>query len=116
LFGNIADSRSIIIVGVGPFISSSLAHRLASQGWKIALLSRSQDKLDALAKTLKDKYPDVTVVTHAVDAGDVNAFLHALSESKAELCSVDVLCYNAARVGKLFKRVRGVQRLSALEI
>ena len=94
------DSRSIIIVGVGPLISSSLAHRLAAQGWKIALLSRSQDKLDALAKALKDKHPDVTVVTHVVDAGDANAFLHALSETKAELRSVDVLCYNAARVGK----------------
>jgi short-subunit dehydrogenase len=110
------DSRSAIIVGVGPFISSSLAHRLAAQGWKIALLSRSQDKLDALAKDLKDKHGDVTVVTHAVDAGDVNAFLHALSETKAELSSVDVLCYNAARVGKLSKRVHAVQGLSALEI
>jgi len=95
-----ADSRSVIIVGVGPLISSSLAHRLAALGWKIALLSRSQDKLDALAKALKDKHPDVTVVTHVVDAGDVNVFLHALSETKTELGSVDALCYNAARVGK----------------
>ena len=97
-------------------MSSSLAHRLAAQGWKIALLSRSQDKLDALAKALKDKHPDVTVVTHAVDAGDVNALLHSLSETKAELTSIDVLCYNAARVGKLSKRVHVVQGLSALEI
>ena len=95
-----ADSRSVIIVGVGPLISSSLAHRLAALGWKIALLSRSQDKLDALAKALKDKHPDVTVVTHVVDAGDANVFLHALSETKAKLGSVDALCYNAARVGK----------------
>src|ERR1700733_1244725 len=108
------DSRSAIIVGVGPFISSSLAHRLAAQGWKIALLSRSQDKLDALTKALKDKHPDVTVVTHAVDAGDVNAFLHALSETKAELSSVDVLCYNAARVGELFEEVHDCSRIERI--
>jgi short-subunit dehydrogenase len=94
------NSRSIIIVGVGPFISYSLAYKLAAQGWSMALLSRSQEKLDTLAKALKDKHPNASIVTEAVDAGDTNAFLKALSKAKKELGSVDVLCYNAARVGK----------------
>lgn len=96
------DSRSIIIVGVGPFISYSLANKLAAQGWKLALLSRSQEKLDAVAEALKDKHQNAKIVTQAVNAGDANALLHALSRAKAELGSVDVLCYNAARVGKRF--------------
>ena len=100
-----ADSRSIIIVGVGPFISYSLAYKLAAQGWRIALLSRSQEKLDSLTKLLKDKYPKASIMTTAVDAGDTNAFLQALSRAKQELGSVDVLCYNAARVGKCFGRL-----------
>jgi short-subunit dehydrogenase len=94
------NSRSIIIVGVGPFISYSLAYKLAAQGWSMALLSRSQEKLDTLAKALKDKHPNASIVTEAVDAGDANAFLKALSKAKKELGSIDVLCYNAARVGK----------------
>lgn len=98
-----AESRSIIIVGVGPFISCSLAYRLAAQGWKIALLSRSPEKLDNLAKALKDKHPDARIVTDTVDAGDASVFSQALSKAKRELGSVDVLCYNAARVGEWFK-------------
>ena len=94
-----ADSRSIIIVGVGPFISSALAHRLAAQNWKIALLSRSQEKLETSAGALKDKHPNATILTETVDAGDSSGFSKALSRAKERLGSVDVLCYNAARVG-----------------
>jgi short-subunit dehydrogenase len=96
------DARSIVIVGVGPFISYSLASKLANEGWNIALLSRSQEKLDTLAKVLKNKHSNAKIVTKAVDAGDANALLQALSKVKTELGSVDVLCYNAARVGKWF--------------
>jgi short-subunit dehydrogenase len=94
------EPRSIIIVGVGPFISSSLAHRLATEGWNIALLSRSQDKLLALAEELdKHKAPNAKLVTKVVDAGDPPALLKALEECKNEMGAVDVICYNAAKVG-----------------
>jgi short-subunit dehydrogenase len=94
-------SRSIIIVGVGPFISTSLARRLAIEGWNIALLSRSQDKLLDLAEELsKHKTSDAKIFTKAVDAGNAAALLQALEESKSELGMVDVVCYNAARVGE----------------
>jgi len=97
---NIMDPRSIIIVGVGPFISTSLAHRLATEGWNIALLSRSQDKLLALAEEL-DKYKasNAKIITKVVDAGDSAALLKALEECKREMGAVDVVCYNAAKVG-----------------
>jgi short-subunit dehydrogenase len=75
-----ADSRSIIIVGVGPFISHSLAYRLAALGWKIALLSRSQEKLNTLAEALKNKHPNTSILTEVIDAGDANAFLQAVIE------------------------------------
>lgn len=94
-------SRSIIIVGVGPFISTSLARRLAIEGWNIALLSRSHDKLSTLAEELTEhKSTSAKIFTKAVDAGDAVALEEALEEAKRELGSVDVLCYNAARVGE----------------
>jgi len=94
------DSKTCIIAGVGPFISSSLARILVIQGWSIALISRSQGKLEALTKELQElKQSNAKVVTHEVDVGDSNGFLQALDTSKNELGSVDVLCYNAARVG-----------------
>lgn len=92
--------RSIIIVGVGPFMSTSLARRLVADGWNIALLSRSQDKLRSLAEELnKNKASNAKIITKAVDAGDAGALLRALEQAKSELGSVDVVCYNAARVG-----------------
>ena len=96
-----STSRSIIIVGVGPLISTSLARKLAVERWSIALLSRSHDKLRALAEELnKQKAANAKILVKAVDAGDAPALLQALEESKNELGSVDVVCYNAARVGK----------------
>lgn len=97
-----SGTRSIIIVGVGPFISTSLARRLAVEGWNIALLSRSHDKLRALAEELnKQKAENAKILVKAVDAGDAGALLQALEASKKELGSVDVVCYNAARVGRV---------------
>ena len=64
-----SSARSIIIVGVGPFISTSLARRLAVEGWNIALLSRSHDKLRALAEELnKQKAENAKILVKAVDA------------------------------------------------
>jgi NAD(P)-dependent dehydrogenase (short-subunit alcohol dehydrogenase family) len=95
------ESRSIIIVGVGPFISTSLARRLAKEGWNLALLSRSEDKVLALAEELtKHKSSNAKIFTKAVDAGDPASLVLALEESKNALGSVDVVCYNAARVGE----------------
>jgi hypothetical protein len=52
-----------------------LAHKLAAQGWKIALLSCSQEKLDNLAKVLKDKHRNASIVIDTVDVGDASAFM-----------------------------------------
>jgi short-subunit dehydrogenase len=94
------DAQSIIIVGVGPFISASLARRLASKGWNIALLSRSAETSSSLAKELKEASPNIRIITKSVDAGDAGALLEKLSEAKKELGQVDVVCYNAGRVGE----------------
>ena len=93
---------SVIIVGVGPFISMSLARRLAAAGWNVALLSRSQEKLNIFAAELeKTKKPGAKIVTRAVDAANPQELVQALEEIKQKLDAIDVLCYNAARVGKI---------------
>jgi NADP-dependent 3-hydroxy acid dehydrogenase YdfG len=94
------DAQSIIIVGAGPFISTSLARRLAIEGWNVALLSRSLENLLALAEDLdKHKASNAKLITKVVDAGDSPALLKALEECKNEMGAVDVVCYNAAKVG-----------------
>ena len=52
-----------LIIGVGDGLSASLARLLAREGYKLALASRSVEKLDALAKETKAKI-------HRCDASD----------------------------------------------
>ena len=93
---------SIIIVGVGPFVSLSLTRRLASLGWRIALISRSEEKLEMVAKAAKSAISssEAPIFCQIADAGDPAQLMKALDRSRETLGSVDCVLYNAARVGK----------------
>lgn len=94
-------NRHIIIVGAGPFISRSLTHYLASQNWRIVLISRTEQKLQAYAAETAQLHPSAPpVITRAADASDPSTLLSALDWAASQLGGkVDVLCYNAAVVG-----------------
>jgi NAD(P)-dependent dehydrogenase (short-subunit alcohol dehydrogenase family) len=97
----ISENRSIAIVGVGPSMSRSLALWLASLGWNIALISRSEENLAKLATEIRtvQKYPDAKVVYKAGDASDPSSLKTALDWSVEQFQSkLDVLNYNAAHV------------------
>ena len=46
-------SESVLIVGTGPGLSTSLARLCSSKGLKVALASRNVDKLNDLKKEIK---------------------------------------------------------------
>ena len=46
-------SESVLIVGIGPGLSSSLARLCFSKGLKVALASRNIEKLNDLKKEIK---------------------------------------------------------------
>jgi NAD(P)-dependent dehydrogenase (short-subunit alcohol dehydrogenase family) len=98
---SITPNRSIIIVGAGPFMSRSLSFWLASQDWKIVLISRSFENLDAYAEEITQKYPSSPkILTHVADVSDSQILISALDWAAEQLGgSVDVLAYNAANVG-----------------
>jgi len=92
-------ARSIVIVGVGHFVSLSLAAKLASIGWRIALISRSLDKLTAVANDARRAGgKDVVVKCKLANAGDPVQLWQALDWAKEELGTVDCVCFNAARI------------------
>ncbi|RAH47304.1 NAD(P)-binding protein [Aspergillus brunneoviolaceus CBS 621.78] len=97
----ISENRNIIIVGVGSLMSKSLALWLASLGWNIALISRSEQNLSAIAKEVREaqKSPAAKVLYRTADAGEPASLTAALDWCLQELGgTLDVLCYNAARV------------------
>lgn len=82
-------------------MSLSLSRKLAALGWDIALISRSEDKLKMVQDRVQEDGSKARVLARAADAGRPAQLREALDWAKKELSGkVDVLCYNAARVGK----------------
>ncbi|KAE8374825.1 hypothetical protein BDV26DRAFT_32006 [Aspergillus bertholletiae] len=97
----IGENRNIVIVGVGSLMSKSLAIWLASQGWNIALVSRSERNLSAIAAEVRQAQNGKggKVIYRAADAGEPTILRATLDWCAQELGGkLDVLSYNAARV------------------
>lgn len=92
--------RTIIIIGAGPLMSRSLSLYLASHNWQIILISRNHSSLLSLASEITDLNPKAPkVLVHTGDASIPSSLHEALDWAAAQVGgTVDVLCYNAARV------------------
>jgi NAD(P)-dependent dehydrogenase (short-subunit alcohol dehydrogenase family) len=78
-----------VVMGVGPGNGAAFAERFSSEGYRVALVSRSTDFSTALAGKLADAR------VYACDAGDVEAVTRTFAAIGADLGAVDVLVYNA---------------------
>jgi NAD(P)-dependent dehydrogenase (short-subunit alcohol dehydrogenase family) len=78
-----------VISGVGPGTGSALVRRFVAGGYQIAMLSRSAERLEAIARELPDAHAFVCDVS---DATQVDA---AIAAVEARLGAVDVLVHNA---------------------
>jgi NADP-dependent 3-hydroxy acid dehydrogenase YdfG len=81
--------RVCAIVGAGPGNGMAFARRFAAEGYRVALLGRTKEKLEALAAELPGS------IAVAADAGDPGALTAAFGTVRDELGPVDVLLYNA---------------------
>jgi NAD(P)-dependent dehydrogenase (short-subunit alcohol dehydrogenase family) len=77
------------VVGVGPGNGMSYARRFAAGGYRVALMSRSREKLEAFAAGLPAS------AAFACDAADPDSVRNAFAAVREELGPVDVLVYNA---------------------
>jgi NADP-dependent 3-hydroxy acid dehydrogenase YdfG len=107
--------KTIVVVGFGPGISSAVAERFAAEGFSVALVARSVDRLAAGANALKLKGSGVAAVAVPADAGDPASIRAAILQARAELGPLTVLHWNAyggAEAGDLMATdpavVRGV--------
>ena len=106
-------SKTIVIVGFGPGISTAVARKFGAEGFSVALLARNEERLAAGVAMLKAD--GVVAAAFPADAGDPDALRAAIGKARAALGPITVLHWNAfggAEAGDLLTTdpaaVRGV--------
>jgi NAD(P)-dependent dehydrogenase (short-subunit alcohol dehydrogenase family) len=83
------SSNVCVVTGVGPGTGAACVRKFAAEGYQVAMLARSAEKLDGLAREIAGAHAYPTDVT---DAAAVGATFGRL---RRELGPVDVLIHNA---------------------
>jgi len=86
-------SKIIAVVGYGPGISSAVAEKFGAEGFSVALVARSGERLAEAVRALGAK--GVTAAAFPADAGDPSAIRAAIAKVRAELGAITVVHWNA---------------------
>lgn len=85
---------TIAIVGAGPGLGLAIARVFGVEGFSVALISRTQSRLDELARTLGDE--GIEARGFAGDVMDRESLAAALAAAKETFGSIDVLEFSPA--------------------
>ncbi len=85
-----------LIIGAGPGLGQSIAHRFAREGVPIALVARRSETVDAVARTLSTA--DVPVLSLTADVADEVGLRSALDAATGKIGTPDALIYNAGLI------------------
>lgn len=80
------------IVGAGRGLGATVARRFASEGFDIALISRSAERVEALAADLREEGVDAR--GYVADVRDVESVARTLDEVTAQQGPIEVLQYS----------------------
>ncbi len=83
---------TIAIIGAGPGLGAAVAGRFGAEGFDIALISRSQERVDALAAGLANE--GLTARGYAASVRDTAALAAALDHAAQDLGPIEVLEYS----------------------
>jgi len=83
----------IVIVGSGPGLAKSVASRFGGEGWRVVMMARNGERLEAEASELKARGVDaVPIVCDVTDTRRLDALIREQSVDGG----IDLLNYNAA--------------------
>ena len=93
--------RSILVVGSGPGIGSTVALRFAKEGFTtVALVALNPANLSKDRATILVSVPKTTIHTYAVDVSDTTGLKTALAQIASDMGTPEVVVYNASRVAQ----------------
>ncbi len=82
--------RICVVAGVGPGNGTALSRKFAAEGYSVAMLARSEERLHSLEKEISG------ATGYAVDIGDRRQVREVIARITRELGPVNVLVHNAA--------------------
>lgn len=94
---------TIAIIGAGPRLGQATARRFGREGFSVALISRTQSSVEALAADLTDH--GITARGYAANARDPQALHTALDAAAADLGPIEVLQYSPVPAREFMKPV-----------
>ena len=87
------QDESVVIVGVGPGLGTSLARRFAKSGFSISLVARNREKLLSLVSEIESN--GTNAIALRADATSESAVKRLFARTEKELGPVRVAVYNA---------------------
>jgi NAD(P)-dependent dehydrogenase (short-subunit alcohol dehydrogenase family) len=91
---NLLAGKSALVTGGGSGIGAGIAKLLAKHGAKVALVGRTQEKLDAVAAEIRGAGGEASA--HAADVRDYPALEHAVEDAVKGAGRLDILVNSAA--------------------
>jgi NADP-dependent 3-hydroxy acid dehydrogenase YdfG len=91
------SNKTIVVCGHGPGISDAVARRFGREGFSVALVARSRDKLEAAASKLVAQ--GIKAAAFATDLGDASAVKAMIGQARASLGPISIVHYNAYQGG-----------------
>ncbi|GMK37298.1 oxidoreductase [Paenibacillus sp. CCS19] len=92
------SQQVLVIVGAGPGVSSAVARKFGSNGFRVVLVARNPLSLEVLASELHDQ--SVETYTVAADASKPDSIAEAFQHIREQFGTPDVLLYNAAYISR----------------
>ncbi|MDC0074916.1 SDR family NAD(P)-dependent oxidoreductase [Alphaproteobacteria bacterium] len=102
-------NKTCIILGAGPSIGLAAAKKFASEGYNIALASRSKKNLNIIAEN--QELENIKVKTYEVDASDERQITNLIYSAEKDLGSIEVGIYNPSKFVK-----KSILELSSSEV
>ncbi|MDX9722251.1 MAG: SDR family oxidoreductase [Myxococcota bacterium] len=89
------EGKRVIVTGGSSGIGLAATRLLLAAKARVAIVARSQNKLDEAAKELRSLFPDATLVVHAMDVSDQAAVQASVPILTEALGGLDILINNA---------------------
>jgi short-subunit dehydrogenase len=87
--------RRALLIGASSGIGAALAHRLASEGWLLALVARRQELLTGLCNEINQKSGENRAAAYVHDVTDYVSIPALLRQITSDMGGLDLVIYNA---------------------